>query len=226
LRNKINKMNKIIITALAIVALVACNNAKHNDLTAQVDNLQKWVDSVKAANVVYDSSTWVALDSKYSEANASLTASELKEDEKAKLEATQKSWDEYKTTYIAKMDEAKKAAMPAEPAFNDEAKMKVAKNIFGEVTMTNTMDFSWVNASNILSTYNNFYEKFKANQATYNTDELAYIKALYEALDARKNEVEKEKAFKGSDNVKIAQTKVKFASLFAADKTEAKTEDK
>lgn len=222
-------MNKVIIAAFAVVALVACNNAnKDQERMAQVENLQRWIDSVKAANTAYDSSTWVALDGEYNAASASLTAdqSDLKEEEKAKLEASQKSWEEYKAAYIAKMNESKASTTTESMGFNDEAKMKVAKNIFGEVAMTSAMDFSWVNASNILSTYNGFYERFKANQDTYNADELDYIKALYEALDARKNEVEKEKAFKGSDNVKIAQTKVKFASLFSTDKVGAKSDAK
>ncbi len=222
-------MNKIIITVFAIVALVACNNGTNKqELSAQVENLQKWIDSVKTANVVYDSTTWVALDGQYKAATADLTANadKLKEEEKAKLEASQKSWEEYKIAYVAKMEESTKASEPAMTGFNDEAKIVMAKTIFGEVAMMNTMDFSWVNASNILSTYNGFYEKFKANQSSYDADQLAYVKALYEALDTRKNEVEKEKAFKGSDNIKIAQTKTKFAVLFASEKTGSKSESK
>lgn len=220
-------MNKIIIAVFAIVGLVACNNANSNqELTAQVESLQKWVDSVKANNVNYDSATWASLDQQYTAASAQLTANEnLKEEEKAKVEASQKNWEEFKVDYTTKMNEAKMAT-PEITGFNDEAKVKLAKTIFGEVAMMNSMDFSWVNASNILSTYNGFYEKFKANQSLYNNDELAYVKALYEALDIRKNEVEKEEAFKGSDNVKIAQTKTKFASLFASTKTGEKSEAK
>ncbi len=217
-------MNKILIAALAVSALVACNNAEKHDLGAQVDGLQHWIDSVKSANSVYDSSTWVALDGQYSAANAEINTAELKEEEKTKLEASQKSWEEYKVVYVAKIDETKKQQSMAE--FNEEAKIRVAKNIFGEVAMMSAMDFSWVNAANILSTYNGFYEKFKANQSTYNSDELTYIKALYEALDQRKNEVEKDKAFKTSDNLKIAQTKTKFAMLFASEKIDAKSEAK
>ncbi len=221
-------MNKIIIATFAIVALVACKNANSNqELTAQVENLQKWIDSVKTANSVYDSASWVALEGQYTAASANLTANQanLKDEEKAKLEASQKSWEDYKTEYIVKMTEAKQAQLVQNTGYNAEAKVIFAKTIFGEVAMANELDFSWVNASNILSTYNGFYEKFKANRETYNVDELAYVKSLYEALDSRKNEVEKEKEFKTSDNMKIAQTKVKFATLFSIAKVGAKSED-
>ncbi|MDI1235380.1 MAG: hypothetical protein PSX81_13955 [bacterium] len=220
-------MNKIILSVFSIVALVACNSGSNTqELSAQVENLQKWIDSVKTANVVYDSTTLETLDGQYKMASADLAANtdKLKEEEKAKLEASQKSWDEYKVVYVEKMNASKAAEAPAMTGFNDEAKIVMAKTIFGNVAMMNTMDFSWVNASNILSTYNGFYDKFNTNKSSYDADQLAYVKALYEALDTRKNEVEKEKEFKGTDNIKIAQTKTKFAALFATEKTGSKSE--
>lgn len=221
-------MNKIIISVIAIVGLVACNNASSNqDLSTQIVNLQKWVDSVKMANLTYDSITLVSLEAQYNSASAPLESNtELKEEDKAKVETSKKTWEEFKNDYNSKMNAAKMLATLEITGFNDEAKVKMAKNIFGEVAMMNSMDFSWVNASNILTVYNGFYEKFKANQNLYNNDELAYVKALYEALDTRKNEVEKEKSFKGSDNIKIAQTKTKFSVLFGSTKTGEKSESK
>lgn len=207
---------------------MACNNSKSNEtLTAQVVTLQKWVDSVKTANLTYDSTTWASLEAQYNSASTPLESNaDLKAEDKATVESSKKSWEEFKVEYINKMNEAKLTSAPESLGFNDEAKVKMAKTIFGEVAMMNSMDFSWVNASNILNVYNGFYEKFKANQTMYNSDELAYIKALYEALDTRKNEVEKEKSFKGSDNIKIAQTKTKFSILFGTTKTGEKSDEK
>lgn len=54
---------------------------------------------------------------------------------------------------------------------------------------------------------------FRITGIIYTREDWDEIKVLYEALDTRKNEVEKD--LSGSDNLKIAGLKVKFAAIKA-----------
>ena len=86
------------------------------------------------------------------------------------------------------------------------------------------MTFAWVNKDNILKVYTNFYETFKANKDSYSRQDLDKIKAYYEALDSRKNTVEKE-GLSSSDNNDIAKLKIKFAPMFKWERITAKGEE-
>ena len=61
------------------------------------------------------------------------------------------------------------------------------------------------------------------NKKVYSREDWDEVKVLYEALDNRKNEIEKELASK--DNVKIAKEKVKIASIFAVRRPLAKADE-
>ncbi len=51
------------------------------------------------------------------------------------------------------------------------------------------------------------------NKSTYSREDWDEINVLYEALDTRKNAVEKD--LKSADNMKIAGLKIRFASIAA-----------
>lgn len=86
------------------------------------------------------------------------------------------------------------------------------------------MNFSWVNKDNILRVYNDFYNEFEKNKNTYSREDFDEIKAMYEALDAHKNTVEKE-GLTSKDNRKIAEIKFKFAPKFKWERMGAKAEE-
>ncbi len=90
--------------------------------------------------------------------------------------------------------------------------------------MGNDINYDWVNKDNILRVYNDFYNEFDKNKDNYTREDYDEIKALYEALDARKNTVEKE-GLSSSDNRKIAELKFKFGPKFKWNRSGAKSDE-
>jgi hypothetical protein len=96
-------------------------------------------------------------------------------------------------------------------------------SLFGEGNIGDDMKFSYVTGKNILSVYQNFVNKVADNKKKYSREDWDEIKTLYEALDTRKNEVEKDLA--GSDNMKIAGLKIRFATIVATHRGGAKLKE-
>jgi hypothetical protein len=63
----------------------------------------------------------------------------------------------------------------------------------------------------------------KKNQNSYSREDWDEIKVLYEALDTRKNEIEKD--LPSSDNLKIAKLKVQFAAIKSVKRPLSKVEE-
>ena len=85
-------------------------------------------------------------------------------------------------------------------------------------------EFQPVNKTNILSVYENFVSTVEKNKDAYSREDWDEIKLYYEALDTRKNTVENE-GWSGSDNMKIATIKFKFAPLLKANRMGSKAEE-
>ena len=86
------------------------------------------------------------------------------------------------------------------------------------------MSFNWVNAGNIHSVYQTFIHTAENNKDSYSREDWDEIKLMYEALDSRKNTVEKEGLTK-EDNRKIAALKFKFAPMMTVNRIGAKSEE-
>ena len=86
------------------------------------------------------------------------------------------------------------------------------------------MNFSWVNAANIHGVYQLFIHTAENNKDNYTREDWDEIKLMYEALDSRKNTVEKE-GLSSNDNRKIAGLKFKFALMLKVNRMGAKTEE-
>jgi hypothetical protein len=86
-------------------------------------------------------------------------------------------------------------------------------SLFGEGMIGTDLQFGFVTASNLLSVFSNFVNTVSDNRNNYSREDWDEIKVLYEALDTRKNAVEKE--LPKGDNFKIAKLKIKFSSIKA-----------
>ena len=75
------------------------------------------------------------------------------------------------------------------------------------------MSFGFATAENLLSIYRNFVNTVAENKNEYSREDWDEIKVLYEALDTRKNTVEKQ--LPDGDNTKIAGLKIKFSAIKA-----------
>jgi len=113
------------------------------------------------------------------------------------------------------------AAMAATPATGKQA---IRDAYFGAGKIGEDMSFAWVNKDNILKVYNDFYNEFDKNKDNYSREDFDEVKALYEALDSRKNTVENE-GLSSKDNRKIAELKLKFGPKFKWNRMGAKADE-
>jgi hypothetical protein len=95
---------------------------------------------------------------------------------------------------------------------------------FGAGKLGDDMNFSWVNKDNILDTYQTFFDAYKNNKENFTREDYDEVKLIYEALDSRKNTVEKE-GLSSEDNTKIASIKFKFAPMFKMNRIGAKARE-
>jgi hypothetical protein len=74
------------------------------------------------------------------------------------------------------------------------------------------MKFEFVTAANIHDVYKHFVDAVDEGKKDFTREDWDEIKVLYEALDSRKNMVEKE-GLTSADNLKIAKLKVKYSAI-------------
>ena len=201
----------IVIIGVALLALnlTGCKNEAEKQAEENVDRYTAYVDSVTSVESADAKTNWEAFQAGYEQRTAEVEASmaNLKDRAKAeeRLAASKAKYAEYKAKIEAEVMEEQKAAAP-------DRKGMLRTAFFGE-KMGADMNFGWVNKDNILSVYQQFTQTYKTNKDSYTREDFDEIKTWYEALDARKNTVEKE-GLSGPDNRKIAAIKIGFAPSF------------
>lgn len=140
----------------------------------------------------------------------------LKEREvaQARIDASKAKYEALKAQMVADMQ--------AEAAVNSKQVLRNA--LFGEGKIGDDMNFDWVNKDNILAVYQQFVDTSEANKDNYSREDWDEIKLMYEALDSRKNTVEKE-GLSSDDNRKIAGLKFKFAPMLTFRRIGVKTKE-
>ncbi len=208
------KSSMLMISAVVLSSgFYACKNSPTKAEQAVI-NLNNYVDSVKALTPVYTTSTLTELNNGYelrlqeADNNSSLT-----ESERAKIEASKEKYAMVKKEYELKIRETEKPVTP-------DYKTALRTRLFGEGVVGTDMNFSNVTGANILNVYRNFVNTVADNKDSYSREDWDEIKVLYEALDTRKNTVEKDAP--SGDNTKIAGLKIKFASIKATNRGPAK----
>lgn len=208
--------------ALGLVALAtiftSCKDEKQEMAQKSVDSYEKYVDSISNVSQVEAAANWDTIQADYDKMkmDAEVTLAEAKEKEtlQATVDNSSTKYEEYKVTVVAE-----KEKMQA-----DNAKTTLYKTFFGESYINDDMKFNWINKTNILSVYDNFYNTVKANKDSYSREDWDEIKLTYEALDTRKNTVENE-GLSSEDNRKIAGVKLKFAPMYTVNRMGAKSQE-
>lgn len=206
----------IILTATVMTGFTACNNAAKDAAKQDAAVLSQYVDSVENLRPVYTLENWTAIDNGYQERalTAEKTIAELEAADKAKAEESKKKYAAFKAGYEAKLQEQEAAAkVEVVSATSPDYRQVLRNRLFGEGKIGSDMKFGFVNGNNILDVYKNFVTGVADNKNNYTREDWDEIKVLYEALDTRKNTVEKD--ISSGDNMKIAGQKVKFASIRA-----------
>jgi len=209
----------VLSTAIGISSFMACSNSANNDAKQDAANLTQYVDSVATLTPVYTQENWTAIDNAYQERamKAESKLATLETADKERAEASKVKYAELKDTYAAKIKEREEAAK------TPDYRQTLRASLFGEGKVGNDMQFAFVTGNNILSIYQNFVDKVSDNKKNYTREDWDEIKVLYEALDTRKNEVEKDLA--SDDNRKIAGLKIRFASIVATHRGGAKVRE-
>ncbi len=216
------KMQLMIGAVVLAGGFSACSNSNEEakqDATA----LAVYVDSVDQVTPVYTTAYWSDIDNGYKmrveKAEKNMAA--MSADDKAKAEASKAKYETLKAKYemaIKEKDAADKAAV-ATPNY----RQVLRSNLFGEGKIGSDMKFGFVTANNVKDVYEKFVNTVADNKNNYTREDWDEIKTLYEALDIRKNEVEKDLATK--DNLRIAALKVKFAAIKSVERPAAKAEE-
>ncbi len=214
------KQIKLMVTAVIIAAgFTACSNTENDMVTQDAESLTQYVDSVENAPRVYSAVNWTEIDNGYQErvSKVDQSAEKLSAEQKTNIEVSKAKYDAGKKEYEAKLKETENAAA-------SDYRMVLRNNLFGEGKIGSDMTFSFVNPNNILEVYQRFVNTVEENKDKYTREDWDEIKVLYEALDTRKNVVEKE-GIKAADNVKIAGLKVKFVAIKSTQRVVSKIEE-
>lgn len=205
--------------AVVVVGFSSCKNEQEEQAQKTVDSYTTYVDSVSNVAAADVRENWEAVASRSEQqlADAKAALANLKDKAAAeeKLMAAETKYTEWKT----KVESEIAAATPqADP------KTTLRNSLFGEGKMGTDMKFDWVNKDNIHDTYQNFIHTVENNKDKYTREDWDEIKVLYEALDNRKNVVEKQ-GLSSADNIKIAGLKVKFAPMLKVNRMGEKAQE-
>jgi hypothetical protein len=201
----------LMILSVAATSMVACenNSAKDEQIAADIEN---YVDSVSTNVSNYSKETWDDISASYNAKKAELKAEgrELSAEVKEELNEAEQKFESLRVKFESNI----KAG---------ESKQAMRDELFGTGKVGNDMAFGWVTAANAKDVYVNFVSTVEKNKERYTREDWDEIKVLYEALDNRKNEIEKE--LPGPENREIAKQKVKFASIKSVNRVTAKVEE-
>lgn len=211
------KVQLLLGVAIIAASFTSCKSEDEKMAEQSFDRYEKYVDSVNNVAEAEALANWQAIEAGYesrmSEADMALANMKDQANAQDRLEKTKTKYTEFKM---------KVEASAPKPV---DRKTVIRNSYFGEGIMAgDSMDFSWVNKDNILKVYNDFYNEFDKNKDSYSREDFDELKALYEALDSRKNTVEKE-GLSSEDNRKIAEIKFKFGPKFKWERMGAKAEE-
>jgi predicted metalloenzyme YecM len=202
------------LTLIALAAVVtSCKDEKQEAANKKVEEFKVYVDSVSEVATEKTAENWEAIEARYDrtkqEAQDAIDKLENKMNMDSIINKTDSKYEEYKAKVVAK-----KEALSENTFRNSLFTQKV----------NNDLNFEWVNKDNIADVYSNFVDTVDKNKKSYSRENWDEIKIVYEALDTRKNTVEKE-GLSSKNNLKIAGLKVKFSTMYTINRASAKSSE-
>jgi hypothetical protein len=216
--------NLLLGAAVIALGFTSCKDEKATEAEKKVDTYVVYVDSIGNVAEADAKTNWEAIDASYqmriSDAEAALENLKDKEKAQERIDASKAKYEALKAKMQADMD----AVQDEVATTTVNSKQKLRNALFGQGKIGDDMNFSWVNKDNIHSVYQQFIHTAEDNKDSYSREDWDEIKLMYEALDSRKNTVEKE-GLSVDDNKKIASLKFKFAPMLKVNRMGAKTEE-
>ena len=209
---------KNLVLGLAVIAMafVSCKSEEETNAEKTVDTYVVYVDSLGNVASTDAKTNWAEIESEYqrrtTEAEAALANMKDKTKAQERLDASRARYEELKMKVQAEMEKDQPVATGG----------TLRTTLFPGGTVGDDMKFEWVNKDNIREVFENFVETVQDNKDSYSREDWDEIKLLYEALDTRKNTVEK-MGLSSEDNRKIAAAKVKFAPMYTVNRMGAKS---
>lgn len=213
---------KILIKPFALFSIVAllisCKDEQQVKVEKLTESYSKYLDSLTLEKSEEIVSKWNEIENEFNNKTTALKNEinqlDDKDDFEKKFAAIGIRYEDFKKDILVK-----KAEIDAK---NDQLTRN--KELFGTQFIHDDMKFEWVNKDNILAVYDQFVTTVQKNKDTYSREDWDEIKLLYEALDSRKNTVEKQ-GLTSKDNMKIAGLKLKFAPMYTVNRMGAKSEE-
>lgn len=203
--------------SVAAVSFTSCKSDEEKQAEMTVDRYEKYVDSLANVSADEAKANWESIEAEYAarttDAEAAVASFKNPEAAEKRVTESKTQYEEMKAKYAAEMEAA---ATPEGP--------KVYVTLFPGGAVGKDLNFDWVNKDNILKVYNDFNNAYDANKDSFSREDFDEIKKAWEALDARKNTVEKEGLSSG-DNLKIANLKMKWSPTFKIDRMKAKGDE-
>lgn len=219
-------MNKNVLKMGLLSAILmgtfSCKNDKNELAEKRIASLESYVDSLKTVDAAEVEKNWEKITADYnrktSEANEALSTADdaTKTAAQERVDASVSKYDEFKLSYENKATETETVIQTTK-----DPSQSLRDRLFGAGKIGNDMSFAYVNKNNIVDVYDKFFESYKENKSDFSREDYDEIKLMFEALDNRKNTVEKE-GLSSSDNMKIASIKVKFNPMFKLNRVGAK----
>jgi hypothetical protein len=215
--------------SMILVGMGSCVSKEKELADKRINELESFVDSLKMVTAEERQANWDDIVADYeakqilaNEALLNLEATD-KTTSQEKVNASNAKYAELKVTVISKNE--------TEPAFVKNTKPQklsasqlLRDRLFGSGKIGSDMNFNWVNKTNILSVYDTFFNSYKKNKSDFSREDYDEIKLMFEALDSRKNTVEKD-GLSAEDNMKISSIKVKFLPMFKVNRVGAKSRE-
>ena len=210
------KTIKLTIGLCSLALLFAsCKDGRSDAAKQNVEEYTSYVDSVANLDYAEAYTNWDHIENEYqnrqSIASVNIDDIEDKENLRENIDEATIKYEKYKTEIQTQKEK--------------DAKSSFRKNLLGpNYTDSADASYGWINKDNILSVYETFVNTVDANKDSYSREDWDEIKLMYEAIDTRKNTVEKE-GLTSEDNTKIAGLKLKFAPLYTVNRMGAKSEE-
>ena len=209
---------KLIAALIAItITATSCKDEKQEKAQKSLDAYTKYVDSVTNIEEEKAIANWETIENNEAKLKAEAETSIDLSTDKANLQTNLNDSE-------AKYEELKSNVVNAGANEADDPKTQKYRILFGSGYVNDDMKFNWVNKDNILSVYENFVNTVEKNKDSYSREDWDEIKLVYEALDSRKNTVEKE-GLTSHDNNKIAGLKLKFSPMYTLNRMGAKADE-
>ncbi|WP_395044202.1 hypothetical protein [Flavobacterium sp.] len=210
--------------SMIFIGMSSCKNEEKEMADKRISELENYVDSLKMVNADDMEANWdqIAADYEMRTTNANEALVKLDDESRSsaqmKIDASNTKYIEFKASIEAKSTPVADVVVKTSPS------QLLRDRLFGAGKIGNDMSFAWVNKDNILNVYDTFFQAYKDNKGDFSREDYDEIKLMYEALDNRKNTVEKE-GLSAEDNGKIASIKFKFGPMFKLNRVGAKSRE-